>query len=305
MPSSGSTDITSCDEAGTTASGSNEDEPSPPLLTDAERAAAFRSAEPKVPAKFALVVVTVLAVLGIGGVLLEHVLSSVGLNPGATNAGQSSTGSTATGVVSPPVSSPSTPQVGAPLPQFMGITPRAGAPAPGFSLVDQAGHDVSLSGERGNVVVLTFFDAPCQDICPVVSAELLQAASDLGTAAHRVAFLTVNTDPAVLSSAPASAAALRTGLGALPSWHFLTSSLASLDTVWRDYGVSVNVSRTSGLVAHNDVMDFIDPAGHLRYEATPFADESSSGAFSLPPASVARWGQGIATYAGGLLAGAP
>ena len=44
-------------------------------------------------------------------------------------------------------------------------------------------------------------------------------------------------------------------------------------------------------------MEFIDPRGDLRYRATPFADESTTGTFSLPAASIARWGQGIATYA--------
>jgi len=52
-------------------------------------------------------------------------------------------------------------------------------------------------------------------------------------------------------------------------------------------------------------MYFIDPAGRLRYRATPFADESASGAFSLSPADVARWGQGIATYTRRLLGRAP
>jgi protein SCO1/2 len=160
---------------------------------------------------------------------------------------------------------------------------------------------VSLAEERGDAVVLTFFDSPCQDICPVMAAELLRAAADLGPEASRVVFLTVNTDPVVLSSAPASAAAARTGLGTLAHWHFLTSSLGHLNAVWKAYGVSVNVSPASGVVAHNDVMYFISPTGRLRYRATPFANEDSSGAFSLPSPSVARWGQGIATYAGQLL----
>jgi len=281
-----------------------EQEPAP-LLSDAERAAAFRRAEPKVPPKFALIVVGVLAVLAIGGALLEHLVSSTGLNPGSATASPSPTPTSATRIIAPPGSTPSTPQVGAPLSDFMGITRLAGAPAPGISLVDQAGHRVSLADERGDAVVLTFFDARCQDICPVLSAEVLQAATDLGPAAARVAFLTVNTDPVSLSSAPASAAATRAGLGAVATWHFLTSNLGTLNAVWAAYGVSVNVSRTSGLVAHNDVMYFIDPAGRLRYQATPFADESSSGGFSLAPAAIARWGQGIATYAGQLLGSAP
>jgi hypothetical protein len=65
--------------------------------------------------------------------------------------------------------------------------------------------------------------------------------------------------------------------------------------------VSISVQTKTGLEAHNEVMDFVDAQGDLRERATPFADESSTGSYSLPPASIARWGQGIATYAGRLV----
>ena len=305
MPSSGFTDIVSRDGTGPKVSTEDDEQQTePPLLSEAERAEAFRRPEPKIPPKFALIVVAALVGLGVGGTLLEHLLSSVGLNPDASNAGQTTATTSGSALIAPPGSPPSTPQVGAPLVQFMGISPRSGA-APGFSLEDQAGHLTSLADERGHAVVLTFFDAPCLDICPVESAELLQAAHDLGPAQSRVVFLTVNTDPLALSSAPASTGAVRTGLGTVTTWHFLTSNLTTLNAVWRDYGVSVNVSRTSGVVAHNDVMYFVDPSGRLRYEATPFADESSSGAYSLAPASIDRWGQGIANYTRQLLGSTP
>ena len=67
--------------------------------------------------------------------------------------------------------------------------------------------------------------------------------------------------------------------------------------VWKSYGVSISVNPKTGLEAHNDVMDFIDPQGFLRYRATPFADESSHGDLQPPRRPAARWGQGIATYA--------
>ena len=272
----------------------------PPPLTEAERAAAFAQPEPKIPPRFFLIVAAVVAVLGIGGALLDHLLSGTGLSSDGT-ATPSTTSTPVSAFIAPPGSAPSTPEVGASLSDFMGIATLAGAPAPALSLTDQAGRNVSLADERGDAVVLTFFDSPCQDICPVLSAELVRAASDLGPATTKVVFLTVNTDPLALSATAASAAATRTGLGALANWHFLTSNLDTLNSVWQAYGVSINVSPTSALVAHNDVMYFIDPDGRLRYEATPFADESSSGAFSLPPASITRWAQGIATYARQLL----
>ena len=82
------------------------------------------------------------------------------------------------------------------------------------------------------------------------------------------------------------------------NWRMLTGPLASLDAVWRSYGVSISVDQKTGLEAHNDVMDFIDAKGELRFRATPFADESATGSVQpvswlRSPAGVA----GIATYA--------
>ena len=47
-----------------------------------------------------------------------------------------------------------------------------------------------------------------------------------------------------------------TGLGALSNWHMVTGPLATLDAVWKAYGVSISVDKKTGLEAHNDVMDF-------------------------------------------------
>jgi cytochrome oxidase Cu insertion factor (SCO1/SenC/PrrC family) len=88
-----------------------------------------------------------------------------------------------------------------------------------------------------------------------------------------------------------------TGLSALPNWQMLTGPLAALNAIWKAYGVSISLDPKTGLEAHNDIVDFIDPLGDLRYRATPFADQSPTGAFSLPAASTSRWAQGIATYA--------
>ena len=92
-----------------------------------------------------------------------------------------------------------------------------------------------------------------------------------------------------------------TRLGTLPNWHMVTGPLATLDSLWKAYGVSISVQRKTGLEAHNEVMDFVDAQGDLRDRATPFANESPTGTYSLSPASIARWGQGIATYAGRLV----
>jgi len=237
-------------------------------------------------------------VLSLGGLLGEHLFSAAGLNPSPTPAKSPTT--------TAPLRSPSPPaadrSLDAPLPAFMGLSQPRPRPAPPFTLTDQAGQPSSVPAQPASVVVLTFFNAPCNDICPVLAAEIEQADADLGPAAAHVEFLTINTDPSALAQSAEAPALNGAGLGALPNWRMLTGPLATLDSVWRSYGVSITVDEKSGLEAHSDVMDFIDARGDLRYRATPFADESTTGTYSLPAASIARWAVGIATYAGRLVA---
>jgi protein SCO1/2 len=191
--------------------------------------------------------------------------------------------------------------VGSSLAALMGLQRLQPTPAPAFSLVDQTGRTLSPASLRGRVVVLTFFGGQCDDICPVLAAELRQADTDLGASASHVTFVTVNTDPSATTPAQLTPAVAATGLGAdLPGWRMLTGPLRSLDTVWRDYGVTVTLDHDNGAVAHTDVLYLVDPQGRIRYRARPFADESSLGTFTLPTATIDRWARGIATYAGAL-----
>jgi cytochrome oxidase Cu insertion factor (SCO1/SenC/PrrC family) len=183
----------------------------------------------------------------------------------------------------------------------MGLTVPSQQHATPFVLTDQHGQSVSVPPQPSRVVVLTFFNAPCNDICPVLASEIRQAEADLGAQADDVEFVTVNTDPSALAASAENPAVNGTGLGALPNWHMVTGPLATLNSLWKAYGVSISLDTKTGLEAHNDVMDFVDPTGIVRYRATPFADESSAGAFTLAGPSEARWGQGIATYAGRLI----
>jgi cytochrome oxidase Cu insertion factor (SCO1/SenC/PrrC family) len=263
-----------------------------------DRAAALARGAPGIPAKFVYWALAVVLVVSIGGLLGEHLLSSTGLNPVATTV----PGAVATTV---PVATPSIPRPGrsidSTLASFMGIIALAPHLAFPLTLTDQSGQPTSVPTQPPRVVVLTFFNAPCNDICPVEAAELEQADTDLGAAAADVEFVTVNTDPRALAQSADAPVLTKTALTALPNWHIVTGPLATLDSIWKAYGVSISVDKKTGLEAHNDVMTFIDTQGDLRYRATPYADESSTGAFSLPAATIARWGQGIAAYAAQLI----
>ncbi|MGO8863560.1 MAG: SCO family protein [Acidimicrobiales bacterium] len=263
-----------------------------------DRTAALAQGAPGIPTKFVYWALGVVLVVSLGGLLGEHLLSSAGLNPVATTV--PSTAATTVPVPTPSIVTPER-SIDSSLASFMGVTVLAPHPASPFTLTDQSGQPTSVPAQPPRVVVLTFFNAPCNDICPVEAAELEQADTDLGAAAADVEFVTVNTDPLALAQSADAPVLAETRLASLPNWHMVTGPLATLDSTWKAYGVSISVEKKTGLEAHNDVMAFIDPRGDLRYRATPYADESSTGTFSLPAATIARWGQGIATYAAQLI----
>jgi protein SCO1/2 len=273
--------------------GSHEASTGAPL----DRAAALAAGPTRIPRKFVWWVLCAAAVLGIGGALLEHVLDAAGVNPSPTP--------TATTLVPtrPAVSPGGEHEAVVPggLAAFMGLdrmTPGQAAP---FSLVDESGRAVSLAGEQSKVVVLTFFDGRCNDICPVVADEIALADADLGPLAKRVSFLTINTDPAAAAVSGLDNVLEKTGLGRLSNWHMLTGPLSELNTVWRNYGITVSFDDATRTVEHNDVMYFLDAKGRFRFSATPFADESRpAGTYALAKADITRFAKGIATYAGQL-----
>jgi cytochrome oxidase Cu insertion factor (SCO1/SenC/PrrC family) len=265
-----------------------------PATPPIDRAAALAEGAPGVPAKFIFWVLGVALVVSLGGLLGEHLFSSAGLNPVAAPAPRAPTAAASAAAPSAPVPDRA---ITAPLPSFMGLSALRAHAATPFTLTDQAGLATPVPAQPPAVVVLTFFNAPCNDICPVLAAEIEQADADLGAAASSVEFVTVNTDPSALAQSAEAPTLGGTGLAALHNWHFVTGPLATLNSVWRAYGVSISVDKKTGLEAHNDVLFFLDARGDLRDRATPFADESSSGTYSLPAPSVARWAQGIATYA--------
>lgn len=256
-----------------------------------DRAAALAAGAPKVPRRVIAYAVLAAAILALGGAALERVASGVGLNPTGTATSTTTTIPTGGGELHATTAS------------LLGITWLPAARATDFVLTDQAHDRVSVASLRGRVVVLTFFNANCADACPVVAAEIRRADADLGAARQGVIFVTVNSDPLATGSVPAPPAVTSTGLGSLANWRYLTGTLPTLDAVWRRYGVAIDVYTKTGRVTHNDVMYFIDRGGRLRIRATPVANKSRAGLFSLPRALIDRSGAGIASYAEKLLEG--
>jgi cytochrome oxidase Cu insertion factor (SCO1/SenC/PrrC family) len=184
--------------------------------------------------------------------------------------------------------------VSTPLANLMGLSPLPTQPAPNFTLTDQHGQTMSLASFAGRAVVLEFMDPNCVDICPIVSQEFVDAYHDLGAAASRAVFLAVNVNPYHVDVASMAAYTTAHQLDTVPSWHFLTGPVSSLQTVWRDYNVDVVAPSATADVIHTSVAYFIDPSGRERYAAFPAIDHTAAGDAYLPAGPLAQWGVGIA-----------
>jgi cytochrome oxidase Cu insertion factor (SCO1/SenC/PrrC family) len=264
-----------------------------------DRAAALRAGSVPVPRKFVLWAIVGFAVLGFGGVAAEHFIGNAGVEsvistPPATLAGTASGPPSARTV-------PVGPSVGAAPAAVIGLRHLGLLKAPTLGLMDQHGSPWALSRTRGKVVVLSFLNAECNDLCPVQAQEISQADHLLGTRAASVEFVVVNSDPLETSLVVTPPALTQTGLSGLGNVTFLTGSLPSLSRAWNAYGVTVAVSNTTRLVSHTNVMFFIDPRGRLALLATPFGNEDSIGVYSLDPGTIHTFAQGVAVAAAGLL----
>jgi cytochrome oxidase Cu insertion factor (SCO1/SenC/PrrC family) len=258
--------------------------------TPADRGAAFRAGRVPVPPKFVLWTVAVLVLIALGGEIIDHYFGSFGGNVTPTSLASPGLHVTSTTNASKGVNLVS-------LEAFMGLKFIGSATAGTFSLTNQADQPWSLAAQQGNVVILTFYNSICNDICPVLGAEIREAHQLLGHENSKVVFAIVNTDPKQLSVSSQSEALSEPGLSKLASVSFLTGSLATLDQVWTTYGVKINVGAKANEVTHNNVLYFIGADGNLDAYATPFATESNSGHFSLSSSVIHHYAEAIAETA--------
>ena len=237
--------------------------------------------------------VAVILFLSIGGVLGERYFPTFSAKTPSTSLMKStpfvSTTTTRTSLNSLPS-----------LQAFMGLKFIGSATAKNISLTSQSMKHWSLAQEKGKVVVLAFYNAICNDICPVVGAEI-KAAQRLTKDKSHVLFVVVNTDPQVTKVSSSSPALVIPGISHVPGVTLLSGSISQLNQVWRAYGVKITVGAMAGEVMHNDVLYFIGPTGKVAAYAVPIASVSSSGTYSLDASRLQRFAQGMAETADSLL----
>jgi protein SCO1/2 len=139
--------------------------------------------------------------------------------------------------------------------------PATGRPlAHDFTLRDQAGKDVRLSGQRGRWVFLTFLYTHCPDECPLTAERLNLMLTKLGTDRSRVRVLAVSVDPKGDTKPAVNRFVAAHRL--LPQFRYLTGSKPQLERTWIAYNV---VARWQGKkLFHTLITMLIDPSGHIR-----------------------------------------
>ena len=240
----------------------------------------------RIPKKFTRGIVAAMIVLGVGGELVDHYFGNVGLP--STNVPTTFT----TPTTMPLVGTTTVPNVITASQAFIGLKFIGTANVPRFTLVDQHGASITTTS-TGKVTLIAFFNKNCNDICPVVGAELRAALSDLGNKARQVEVDIINTDPFSYGVSTDPLALTSTRLAGDANVHFLNGPVATLDNVWKAFGIQVNVGATANEVAHNSSLYFVSPTGQLSAFATPFAHEGSNGVFSLNDAKIQKFARGI------------
>ncbi|MBX5476841.1 MAG: SCO family protein [Clostridia bacterium] len=155
-------------------------------------------------------------------------------------------------------------------------TSLGGSPAPSFRLTDQHGRSVSLADYRGRVVLLTFLDGHCKDVCPTTLRVMGDIQRRLGADAARLALVAISVDPWLDRVGEPAAIAQEDPAHAPRQWDFLTGTLEQLRPVWSAYHVTVveQLVGTYGANGEHDTGFFlIDAQGRQRLYIQSDADE--------------------------------
>jgi protein SCO1/2 len=129
--------------------------------------------------------------------------------------------------------------------------------APDFALHDQAGQLVRLASYRGGWTVVTFLYTHCPDVCPIIASQLNQALRRLGPG--RLHVFAISVDPR--GDTPAAVRQFVAAHRLVPSFRYLTGTVAQLRRVWHAYHIAVDPDSKTTAVNHSAFEILVDPRG--------------------------------------------
>jgi protein SCO1 len=137
---------------------------------------------------------------------------------------------------------------------YRGSLPPPGVRAPDFTLHDYRGDSVTMSKQRGRVVLLSFVDSKCTEACPIVVSVIAGALRALPASARDdVVPLLITVNPKLDTRASIhSFLAPRRAL----SLFYLTGSVRELRPIWHAYGILPAIDTGNADVHSSDVRIF-------------------------------------------------
>ena len=137
-------------------------------------------------------------------------------------------------------------------------------PLPVFSLTDHNGQSFGSDDLAGKHVLISFAYTHCPDVCPALFGHFIQVQKEMDSRiGDDIELVIISVDPE--RDTPEWLNERTTDMGG--RWHFLTGTLAELETVWADFGV--RVEKQGEFVGHTGVTYLVNPNGELsiRYPA--------------------------------------
>ena len=120
---------------------------------------------------------------------------------------------------------------------------------------------MTLAGQRGRYVLVTFLYVHCPDVCPLIAQNLNAALRQLGSARRRVRVLAVSVDPR--GDTRAAVRRYIAARGLLPQFRYLIGTKAELTKAWAAWHV-IAVRQTPEVVDHVAYTALVDPTGKQR-----------------------------------------
>jgi protein SCO1/2 len=142
---------------------------------------------------------------------------------------------------------------------YIGSLPPARIELPRFSLPDQRGQTVDSEQLDGQVVLVTFLDAQCQDACPIVASVLGAGLRRLDPdERERVTALAISVDPP--EDTPESVAAFLERHRVTDLLRYLVAPVETIRPVWDDFAVASSFDSGEDDL-HSVPVRVFDPSG--------------------------------------------
>lgn len=119
---------------------------------------------------------------------------------------------------------------------FRGSEPPSGLMLPAFELRDDEGRQVRSADLRGKALAVTFLDSECTEACPIIAAQMTQAAKALGADRGRVETIAITVDP--VGDTPERIERFLGRYRATGTLRYLDGTVAELRPVWRGFQVA-------------------------------------------------------------------